>query len=285
MPTALINGIATNYEVRGSGPPLLMLSPGGFDGALGKWTTLGVYSRILPMEHLPQRYTCILFDRRESGESGGHVERITWEKYADQAKGLMDNLDIDRAHLIGGCMGCSPELTFAVKYPNRVKSMVMYWPTGGARWNISGRKRFTDHLSYIQSHGLDGVVALAKEKGSFGEDSRCGPWASVIATNESFAKEFAAMGVERYKSLVTLIGRTLIDRDTVPGAEPEELLEVQVPTLIIPGHDENHATSAARYLEEVLPLAEYWDVPLAEQTAEAVWKRVPEFLDAVEASS
>ena len=93
------------------------------------------------------------------------------------------------------------------------------------------------------------------------------------------------MDADRYKSLVTLIGRTLIDRDTVPGAEPEELLEVQIPSLIIPGHDENHATSAARYLEEVLPQAEYWDVPVSEQTAETAWKRIPEFLDAVEAAS
>jgi pimeloyl-ACP methyl ester carboxylesterase len=285
VPTAAIDGITTRYEVHGSGPPLLMLSPGGFDGALEKWTNLGVYSRILPMEHLPQRYTCIIFDRRESGESGGRVERITWEKYADQAKGLMDHLNIEKAHLMGGCMGCSPEISLAVRYPERVKSMVLYWPTGGALWRISGQRRFTDHVGYVQDNGLNGVVALAKEKGSFGADSRTGPWASAIATDESFAKEFAAMDAERYQSLVTLIGRTLIDRDTVPGAEPEELLEVQIPSLIIPGQDAAHATSAARYLEEVLPQAQYWDVPISGQTAETAWKRVPEFLDAVEASS
>ena len=39
MPTALIDGIATRYEVVGSGPPLLMYAPAGFDArrsALGK---------------------------------------------------------------------------------------------------------------------------------------------------------------------------------------------------------------------------------------------------------
>jgi len=29
MPTTIIDGIKTNYEVLGAGPPLLMYSPGG----------------------------------------------------------------------------------------------------------------------------------------------------------------------------------------------------------------------------------------------------------------
>ena len=49
----------------------------------------------------------------------------------------------------------------------------------------------------------------------------------------------------------------LFDRDTAPGAEPEALMAVDIPALIVPGHDASHATSAARYLEECLPRAEY----------------------------
>ena len=61
------------------------------------------------------------------------------------------------------------------------------------------------------------------------------------------------------------MGRALFDRDTSPGAEPEDLLRLDIPTLIIPGHDASHATSAARYLEECLPGAQYWDIPADEQ--------------------
>ena len=42
MATATIDGIHTRYEVVGSGPPLLMYSPGGFDATVEKWSTLGV---------------------------------------------------------------------------------------------------------------------------------------------------------------------------------------------------------------------------------------------------
>jgi hypothetical protein len=46
MANAVIDGINTRYEVIGSGPPLLMYSPAGFDATLDKWTTQGVYARI-----------------------------------------------------------------------------------------------------------------------------------------------------------------------------------------------------------------------------------------------
>lgn len=67
MPTAVIDGITTRYEVIGSGPPLLMYAPGGFDATVEKWSTLGVYAKIKLLDHLPRKYTCIMFDRRECG--------------------------------------------------------------------------------------------------------------------------------------------------------------------------------------------------------------------------
>ena len=82
-----------------------------------------------------------------------------------------------------------------------------------------------------------------------------------------------------HKKLVTEICRTLFDRDTAPGAEPEDLLRCEIPALVVPGKDASHATSAARYLEECLPRAEYWDVPPEGQTEATVPARVLEFLD------
>ncbi len=76
------------------------------------------------------------------------------------------------------------------------------------------------------------------------------------------------------------MSRYLFDRDTVPGAEPEDLLALRIPALIIPGNDDSHATSAARYLAECLPRAEYWDVAVAEQTEARTRDRLLEFVGA-----
>ena len=78
MATAVIDGITTRYEVVGSGPPLLMYSPAGFDATLDKWTTQGIYAKIRVLDHLSEKYRCIIFDRRECGQSGGRVEALTW---------------------------------------------------------------------------------------------------------------------------------------------------------------------------------------------------------------
>ena len=280
MPTAVIDGIATRYEVVGSGPPLLMFSPGGYDGTLEKWATLGVYAKTRLMDHLPKKYSCIIFDRRECGQSGGRVERVTWAHYVAQGKGLLDHLNIKRAHLMGGCMGCCPVVAFGVAYPEATLSMVLYWPVGGAKYRINGHQRFAQHLSYVQQHGLAEVVSLATSTGkSFNEDPRGGPWASVIRHDRAFAESYAREDVDKYKLLVAGMGRTLLDRDTAPGAEPEDLLRLDIPALVVPGRDASHATSAARYLEECLPRAEYWDVPPAGQTEESSAPRLLEFLD------
>lgn len=280
MPTVSIDGITTRYEVVGSGPPLLMYSPGGFDATVEKWTGLGVYAKTKPIDHLSKSYTCIMFDRRETGQSGGRVERVTWNHYVRQGAALLDHLGIDKAHIMGGCMGVSPTLAFGVALPERTLSMVLMWPVGGARYRLSSHQRFAIHIGYVHNHGLADVVELAKSSPkSFGEDPRRGPWASVLRTDSEFAAAYERMDAERYKVLVAGMARTLFDRDTAPGAEPEDLLQMDIPALIIPGADASHATSAARYLAECLPKSEYWDAPVAEQTEGPTNERLLAFLD------
>jgi hypothetical protein len=150
---------------------------------------------------------------------------------------------------------------------------------------LNGQSRFAQHLAYVQSHGLAEVVALARSAGkSFNEDPRGGPWASVIRLDAAFAESYAKQDVERYKLVVAGMARALMDRDTAPGAEPEDLMRLDIPALIVPGHDPSHATSAARYLEECLPKAQYWDVLPEGQTESNAPARTLEFLDGVGAT-
>jgi len=169
MPTAVINDIVTRYEVVGSGPPLLMYAPGGFNAVVEAWSTLGIYSKIKLLDHLPAHFTCILFDRRECGQSGGRVEPITWAHYMAQGKGLLDHLQIS------------------------------YWPVGGAKYRMSSHRRFADHITFVRESGLDQVVALVRAEGKpFGADSRGGPWASVIKHDTDFAATYARHDPEQY---------------------------------------------------------------------------------------
>ncbi len=279
MAEVVLDGIRTSYEVLGDGPALLMYAPGGFDATIEKWRTQGVYARIKLLEHLPKKYKCLVFDRRECGRSGGRVEAITWPHYARQGKLLLESLGIERAHLTGGCMGCSCVMAFAVAYPQATQSLLLWWPVGGAKYRIRAHQRFAEHLAFVRQAGLAGVVAhVSKEGKAFNADSRGGPWASVIRSDPAFAEAYAKHDVARYEGTVNRMAAALYDRDTSPGAEPEALMKLDIPAIVIPGRDEAHATSAARYLEECLPKSEYWDAPPDAQTEETAVPRLLDFL-------
>lgn len=282
MPFAEIDGIDTHYELRGDGPPLLMYSPGGFDARIAQWSDLGVYKRIRLLDHLPEKYTCILFDRRENGQSGGRVEKITWDHFVRQGAGLLDTLGFEKAHIMGGCMGCCPVAAFGVALPERTLSMVHYWPVGGAKYRISSHQRFAAHVEFVEQNGLQAVIDLVRSHDkNFSGDPRGGPWGQPIRNSDEFAKDYAALNPETYVKTVTEMYRAMIDRDTAPGAEPEALMALDIPSLIVPGNDNFHATSAARYLHECLEGSEYWDMPVDDQTEANAPARVLAFLDGV----
>jgi len=282
MPFTEIDGISTRYEVMGDGPPLLMYSPGGFDARVEQWSNLGVYKRIRLLDHLPEHFTCILFDRRENGQSGGRVERITWDHYVRQGAGLLDHLGHEKAHIMGGCMGCCPVAAFGVALSHRTLSMVHYWPVGGANYRISGHQRFARHLAFVEENGLQAVVDLVRSHDkNFSGDPRGGPWGQPIRNSTDFAVRYANMEVSHYLLTVTAMVRGLIDRDTAPGAEPEDLMTLNIPSLIVPGADGFHATSAARYLQECLRGSDYWDIATDQQSEDNAPARIIDFLKAL----
>ena len=279
MPSIAIDGIETVYEVRGDGDPILMFSPGGFNAHRGNWSELGVYRGLDLVDQLSEHHACITFDRRESGDSGGRIERIGWQHYVRQGLGLLDHLGVERAHLMGGCIGCSVVLAAAVSAPERVRSMVLYSPAGGARYRISQHRRFIRHLGYVEEHGLDGVVELARStEDNFSKDARPGPWVNVIRRDEAFADDYRRIPVDEYFATVLGLVRLQFDRDSVPGVEPEDMLTLGVPGLIVPGDDPSHAPSAAHFLDECLPTSTMWDVPVADQTAANAPTRILEYL-------
>jgi hypothetical protein len=137
---------------------------------------------------------------------------------------------------MGACMGCSPAMAFGVALPERTRSLVLYWPVGGAHYRLQGHARAAEHLAYVEQHGLHGVVSLVATEGkTYNQDPRGGFWASVIARDPVFATDYMRLDVKRYKQFVTATRDSLFDRDTSPGAEPEDLFKLDVPALVVPG--------------------------------------------------
>ena len=277
MPVAMLDGIETFYETHGSGSPILMCAPGGFDASVDKWRVASAWTGIDAIKALAAEHTVIVYDRRECGQSHGRVERLSWASYTRQGKALLDHLKMDSARIMGGCMGCSVALAFGVHFPATTWGLLLHWPVGGYRWKVNSRDRFVRHVNFTKQNGLRGVVDRAQSGKSFWMDPEAGPWASVIARDKEFAERFASQDLDRYLGIIATTGRSLFDRDTAPGAEPEEVMGVKALALIIPGDDPSHATSGAHYLRELLPKSEFWNVMPPEQTTQKICDRILEF--------
>ena len=138
MPTAVIDGLEVYYETKGSGSPLLMFAPGGFDATIDKWIAASAWKEINALDALAAEHTVVIYDRREAGRSGGRVERLGWGNYTRQAKALLDHLRIDSAYVMGGCMGCSVALAFGVHYPEATRASVA--SLAGGRISLEGER-------------------------------------------------------------------------------------------------------------------------------------------------
>lgn len=130
MPHARINGIWLHYRVEGEGEPLLLLM--GFGAPLQGWDgQVADFSR---------RYRVIRLDNRGVGRSDKPIGHYSAALLAEDARGLLDHLRIERAHVVGKSMGGMAAMELAARHPDRVRSLVLAATTPAAdarlRWTM-----------------------------------------------------------------------------------------------------------------------------------------------------
>lgn len=103
------------YEERGRGEALILLHGNGEDG--------GYFEHQMPA--FAQRFRIIAVDTRGHGRSPRGTAPFTLAQFADDLRALMDDLAIDRAHLLGFSDGANIAMAFARKYPERVNRLVL----------------------------------------------------------------------------------------------------------------------------------------------------------------
>jgi 3-oxoadipate enol-lactonase len=109
------NGIQLNYEIEGSGPWVVLSH--SLACSLSMWDP--------QVEALKSRYRVLRFDTRGHGGSDAPAGAYTLEQLSDDVHGLLTALGVERPHFVGLSMGGMIGMTFALKYPDVLRSLVL----------------------------------------------------------------------------------------------------------------------------------------------------------------
>ena len=118
-----------NYEEAGTGPPVVLLHGGG-PGASGASN----FARNLPV--FAERFRTLVIDQPGYGKSDKPPVQGNYFTFAAHAlAGLLDEVGLDRVHLVGNSLGGGTAVRFALDYPERAGRLVLMGP-GGLSLNV-----------------------------------------------------------------------------------------------------------------------------------------------------
>lgn len=112
---ATANGLQINYTVDGNGPWVVMSH--SLACSLAMWDP--------QVEALAKDYRVLRFDTRGHGQSDAPAGAYTLEQLTDDVHGLLQALGVEQPHFVGLSMGGMIGMTYALKYPGRLRSLVL----------------------------------------------------------------------------------------------------------------------------------------------------------------
>lgn len=197
----------------------------------------------------------IRYDHRDTGRSAkcppGQID-YSVEDLADDAVGVLDGYEIERAHLVGMSLGGFLSQLIALKYPNRVQSLTLIAsePLGPGDPNIPAMdpKILAHHMKSGDLDWSNRELVL---------DHVVEAWRLLAGTTHPFdevaVRALAAQDFDRTDNLLTSMNHGLL-----AGGERwfKRLDEVRVPALVIHGTEDpalNYAHGVA--LAKALPRA------------------------------
>jgi pimeloyl-ACP methyl ester carboxylesterase len=122
-------GVSLYYEDSGSGYPVLLFAPGSFQSSIDWWH--GEYEQTDPTKYLAGDFRLIAMDQRNAGHSRALITAADgWHNFTEDHIALLDHLGIERAHVLGACIGVSFALRLIQVQPWRVSAAVLQQPIG-----------------------------------------------------------------------------------------------------------------------------------------------------------
>lgn len=269
MPRVATNGIELEYDTFGDAgdPPLLLIM--GLGAQLIWWPVP------LCRQLAAKGFHVIRFDNRDAGLSSAVAEEYRIADLAEDTAGLLAELGVAPAHLVGASMGGMIAQQVAIDHPQRVRSLCSIMSTTGDRSVGAPTPEVWQLMTEPQPTDRDGIIAqamrLQRAIGSPGFPvSDADLRAKVTAGHD---RAHRPEGVAR--QLAAIRGS---------GDRTEGLRRLAVPALVVHGDDDPLvAPSGGKATADAIPGAELMAVPgMGHDLPPDIW---PELVERIAATA
>ncbi len=233
MPIFNYKDVEINYLKRGKGEPLLMFQ--GLGQSIGSWT--------FQIPFFKRRMMVITLDNRGIGESSRPNYPYTMDMFLEETIALLEHLQIeDQLHVIGISMGGMIAQQFALKYPEKVKSLILLATAAHMnpepliekykhfKKDLSLDEAFKERLDLMFSH--DFITKVQQDENLF----------------ETLKKKLVLENPPRMLDYINR-GAAIAEHDT-----RDSLHKITQPTLILTGSDDKIVPAEqSRFLHDKIP--------------------------------
>jgi pimeloyl-ACP methyl ester carboxylesterase len=246
MPVISANGIDIVYDDRGNrnDPAILLI--------MGLATQMIAWPELFCDGLAARGFRVVRFDNRDVGLStkfeaaapidlGAILQQVMAGKkinppydltdMAADTVGLMDRLEIDKAHVVGASMGGMIAQIVASKYPNRVRSLVSIMSSSGAPGLPQAKPEAMTAITQTRPDGSDRELAIQHGMGVY---RAIGSPGFPTPDNELRAKVGAAFDRSYYPAGTGRQFAAIV----ASGSRVEMLKKLSVPTLVLHGADD-----------------------------------------------
>jgi pimeloyl-ACP methyl ester carboxylesterase len=216
MEATEVGGLRVAYERAGSGPPLVFLH-----GYLGDGPTTWRHQ----IDELQRAYTVVAWDAPGTGQSSDPPESFGVAGYADCLAGLLGNLGIEQAHIVGLSFGGALAICFANRHPSVPTTLTLTSAYAGWRGSLpadAAEARLRQALELSELPPDDLVDALLPTMFSPG---------TAPAAVAAFGDSMRAFHPTGFRAMARASAEDL--RHALP--------EIRVPTLLIYGDNDVRA--------------------------------------------
>lgn len=264
-------GVRLAGEESGDGPPVVLLH--GLT-ATRRYVVMG--SRLLER----RGYRAIAYDARGHGESSAAPDPSEYEyrDLVEDLRAVLDQVEVERAALVGSSMGAATALAFALDSPERVAALVQSTPAYAGAPDPNAESDWDRLADALEHDGVDGFMAALRP--------------SVEERWQDSVRRLTRQRLERHRDLGAVVDALRVVTRSAPFSSLDDLEAIDAPTLVVGSRDEadpEHPLAVAEAYVERLPNAELaieeagksplaWRGAQVSRTiAEFLARRVPDF--------